>query len=114
VRFSIEGEPTAPASTVGATVSAENEPLAIVVAGAVLLLVAGGATYTVQRWRSTAEEETIRQEDEVDHLLNAVAALDDAYEAGNVDEATYDQRRTKLLNELAARWPQYGANHGNT
>jgi len=37
-------------------------------------------------------------------LLQVVANLDDAYEAGAIDEAQYQKQREKLMNELADLW----------
>ena len=36
--------------------------------------------------------------------LYAVVALDEAYEAGNVEHAQYQERRAELLSQLAANW----------
>ena len=67
----------------------------------VFLLVIVGAVFTVQSWRSKVPG---TDGSEIDELLQAVANLDDAYEAGTVDEAQYQKQREKLMNELAGMW----------
>jgi hypothetical protein len=69
-----------------------------------LLLAAVGAVFTVQNWRSEAEEAATAHADQVESMLYAVAALDQAYEAGKVETSQYHERRADLLDQLAANW----------
>jgi cytochrome c len=105
VTFTLEGRPTAAAAaTVGGRSSPDNNTLAILLGGATLLLVAGGAAYTIQTWRTDAEEAVEIQADQVDNLLYALASLDETFEAGNLEEAVYQERRAKLVEQLAVIW----------
>jgi hypothetical protein len=109
VTFTLEGRPTAPAATVGGVSSSpDNDSLGILLGGVTLLLVAGGAAYTVHNWRTEAEEAVEIQADQVDDLLYALVGLDEAYEAGKLDEAVYQERRTELVEQLAAIWNTTG------
>ena len=103
VSFSLEGSPST-AARVGSTSSTNVEMLGILLGGTVLLLVAGGAAYTIHNWGSSAEEETAGQADQVNSLLYALAALDEAYDAGNLQESNYHEQRAELMNQLAAIW----------
>lgn len=102
VSFSLVGRPTA--AVVGGASTVDNSLLGILIGGSALLLAAGGAAYTVQNWRSEAEEAAATQADHVDGLLYAVVALDEAYEAGNVEPSQYQEQRAELMNDLAANW----------
>ena len=78
--------------------------LGILLGGTALLLVAGGAAYTVRTWRTDAEEAVEMQADQVDDLLYALVSLDETYEAGSLEEAAYQERRAQLIDQLAAIW----------
>ena len=41
---------------------------------------------------------------EADQLLQSIADLDDAFEAGKLDEAAYQAQRTALKQRLTAIW----------
>ena len=43
-----------------------------------------------------------------DDLLRAIAALDDAHEAGQLEEAAYQAQRAELKGQLAAMWQKGG------
>lgn len=104
VTFTLEGRPSAPAANVGVSSSPENDMLGILLGGTALLLVAGGAAYTVRTWRTDAEEAVEMQADQVDDLLYALVSLDETYEAGSLEEAAYQERRAQLIDQLAAIW----------
>jgi mono/diheme cytochrome c family protein len=104
VTFTLEGRPTAAVTSVGASRTSENNTLGILLGGTLLVLVAGGAAYTVHSWRSGAEEAEELQADQVDKLLYELVALDESYEAGKLEEAAYQERRGQLLQHLAAVW----------
>ena len=107
VSFSLEGRPTAPTRVSGSS-STSDDMLGILIGGTVLLLVSGGAAYTVHSWRSDAEDEAARQAGQVDSLLNALAGLDEAYAAGTLEESIYQERRAELVNQLATIWDTSG------
>ncbi len=103
ISFSLEGRPEMPAR-VGGDVSVGDNTTGILIGGAVLLLVAGGAAYTLHGWRTDAQDAIAEQADQVDRLLYAVAGLDETFETGNLDESVYRERRAELMNQLAAVW----------
>lgn len=103
ISFSLEGRPEAPAR-VGGDVSTGDDTMGILIGGAVLLLVAGGAAYTLNGWRTDAQDAAADQANQVDRLLYAVAGLDEAYDAGNLEESVYQERRVELMKQLAAVW----------
>jgi hypothetical protein len=78
--------------------------LGILLGGTLLLIVAGGAAYTITSWRTGAEEAEELQADQVNNLLYELVNLDESYEAGKVDEAIYQEQRAQLLQQLAALW----------
>jgi mono/diheme cytochrome c family protein len=104
VSFTLEGRPTATVANVGGSNASENNMFGILLGGTLLLLVAGGAVYTVHSWRSGAEEAIEIQADQVNNLLYELVNLDETYEAGKLEEAVYQERRTQLLQQLAAVW----------
>ncbi len=121
----LDGRPRQVAAAGGAaTVPARNENLELIIGGAALLLVAGAGIVLWRGWQArqteadeayvTAVEAQVavpvtpvtqpQTNDDADALLAAIADLDDAYEAGTLDEATYQQQRADLKRRLAAIW----------
>jgi len=101
--FTLAGRPSAPTSAVaGSTV--DNNLIGVVIGGAALLLAAVGAVFAVQNWRSEAEEAATEHAGQVESMLYAIAALDQAYEAGKIEASQYHERRADLLDQLAANW----------
>jgi len=93
----LAGAPTlAPAETAPGT-----SPLLI--ASAVLLLVAAGIVAFVWLRQQRAASKTVKVDDveaRRDELLDALAALDDDWEAGRVRESDYRRERAELKAEL--------------
>ncbi len=104
ISFSLQGSPQ-PAARVAGGGTPDNDLWAILLGGALLLLAAGGAVYTVQSWREEAQDVADDQDVQVSNLLNAIASLDEAYEAGNLEESVYHDRREESIRQLAALWP---------
>ncbi len=77
----------------------------LILGATVFLLVVVGAVFTVRSWQTSTTEADSDSED-MEPLLQAVANLDDAYEAGAIEETQYHRQREKLMNELADTWPQ--------
>ena len=73
----------------------------MIIGGVVFLLVVVGAVFTVRSWQTPIPA---ADAGETEPLLQAVANLDDAYEAGGMDEGQYQQQREKLISELATIW----------
>jgi hypothetical protein len=120
IQFSLAGEPQVSASS-GATVPARNPTNELLVGGGVLLLALAASLYTIRVWRQNQmpeeEDRTLVAEpeeasqltapagaDRRHELLQAIAALDDAYEEGELSQEVYETRRRKLKDELVAIW----------
>ena len=70
----------------------------LLIGGIGLLLVVGTAVFFLRQWQQPATLDTR------DDLLQAIAALDDAYEAGSVSEGRYQHQRAELKGRLVALW----------
>ncbi len=67
----------------------------------VFLAALAAAAYILHKQRSAEAEQASS-----DALIYAIAALDDAYEAGEIEEAEYQQKRNSLKAELIRNWPE--------
>ena len=54
------------------------------------------------------EDETEEDEEDVDTLIDAIAALDDLHKAGNLPTAAYQQRRAEMKERLRKRMLETG------
>lgn len=118
VSFTLEGEPRAPAgANGGGAAAAPNESAELLIGGGILLLSVAVGVYLVRLWRGRSPAEpaaagtegglAIAAEDAADRreeLLQAIARLDDGFEAGEMDEETYLRRRQALKESLLAIW----------
>ncbi len=108
LNFELNGRPEMIADAAGNMLPAQNNSTnELIVGGAVLLVVVLVTLFFVSR-RDTDDyddEEGEIEQEEIDRLLLAVVDLDDAFEAGQVEEAPYQEQRRKLIGELAAIWP---------
>lgn len=86
-------------------VSADSIPLILGGAAAVLLAV-GIAFWLIQRRRQTPEPVEAGFGAEAEALLQEIAALDDAFETGQINRLDYEARRAELKAELAAEMGQ--------
>ena len=120
VSFTLEGEPRPQTggSTNGAA-AAPNESTQLLIGGGVLLLAVAVGIYLVRLWQGQPTPEPVaagagpqsapapppaESADRREELLRAIAQLDDAYEAGEVDEEEYGRRRQELKEALLAIW----------
>lgn len=115
--LTLEGRPSQ-----GATAASGERDLTseLLVGGGVLLLVAAAGFYFLRAWQQgqaarapvpvsaplPAAEPPPPTADEGrrEELLVAIAALDDAYEAGQLEESEYEAQRRELKDELLALW----------
>ena len=67
----------------------------------VFLAALAAAAYILHKQRSAEAEQASS-----DALIYAIAALDDAYEAGEIEEAEYQQKRNSLKAKLIRNWPE--------
>jgi hypothetical protein len=97
IRLALEGKARISGSaTAGLTGDNTTE---LLIGAAAAFLVIGLAAVVIRRWRLDAGQEWHQ-----DDLLQALADLDDEYEAGEIDERTYRRERAELKQELAAIW----------
>ena len=89
-------------ATTGGIPSGSTSPPWVLIASAALLLAAAGivAFVWLRQQREASEEEVQDPAAQREELLNAIAELDDDFEAGHVVEADYRRQRTELKAEL--------------
>ncbi|MFQ5859909.1 MAG: hypothetical protein ACE5LU_30300, partial [Anaerolineae bacterium] len=98
-----EGESVTPA----AEVPARDRRLPILILGVALSLTLIGSG-TIWWWRDRQQQtDTVStaldsEREVLDSVLAAIAELDDAYEAGSIDETEYQERRGQLRDEALA------------
>ena len=106
--FTLNGRPEMITDTSGNAIPAQNNSTnELIVGGAVLLLVIVATLFIVTRRDTDVydEEEFEVEQAEIDQLLFAVVDLEEAYDAGEVEDEAYQEQRQKLIGELAAVWP---------
>lgn len=122
LNMTLDGRPTQIRDALGNTLPARNETSELIVGGVALAAMLAVGFFLVQRWRTTPVAQTdsvaipqarvtapprqanqVRDDDKM-ALLQAIADLDDTYEAGNLDEAEYQQQRRELKNRLTTIW----------
>lgn len=106
---SLQGQPDFSGAAGGsaAVVPAQNQTLEMVIGGLALLVVGITAVLTIRTWRAHityTDDEEADAEADVDQLLQAIADLDDAFEAGQIDEAAYTAQRAELKAALSDIW----------
>lgn len=121
IGFSLQGEARlSPAAAPGANVPLRDQTGELLIGAGVLLLAIAIGAYSVRLWRQNQEDPQEAQPaaaEVVDEpqqkpdtagrrqeLLRAIAALDDAYEAGEIAKSDYEQQRQALKDELLAIW----------
>lgn len=118
IAIELEGRPSVVTDTSGAAVVNRDQTTELLIGGAALLLAAVGGVFVWRAWQKRAagdddDEEWANEVEtavampssaEADRLLSAIADLDDAYEAGALEEATYQAQRDELKKQLAAVW----------
>ncbi len=102
--LSLEGEPELIESSVGSTVV--DSRLELFVGIGVAILVAGIAVVFIRRWQNVPAERAIPLGSDRDELLQAIADLDDDFEAGLIGDNTYQREREQLKANLVAVWEE--------
>lgn len=102
----LNGRPTQLADAQGNTMLVRNDAQDLII-GLVVLGMAGAlAVVMVKKWREGAPAEATAVTAADPHsLLQAIADLDDAFAAGQINESKYHQQREQLKQELIAIWP---------
>jgi mono/diheme cytochrome c family protein len=111
ITIQLEGRPRL-VSGAGGTSLNRNAPVELLLGGAAFLLAAGVGVIVWRSWRGRREvdEEWVapavvgEASDTQEALLNAIAELDDTFEAGRIEEADYQRQRADLKERLAAIW----------
>jgi mono/diheme cytochrome c family protein len=96
----IEGRPRQSAAVGGSLV--RNDTAELLIGGGVLLVVVAAAIYAVRQWQAPGFD----VKSEKKELLQAIADLDDAYEAGDLSEIEYLEERDDLMADLKAIWTE--------
>lgn len=117
--LTLNGRPTQVVDAQGNPLPVRNQNNELIVGGAVLAIMLGIGFYFVQRWRTEpayagvaaarpSQLPQVRsydpQEQNVTALLQTLADLDDAFEAGELEEKDYQQQRQALKRQLTAVW----------
>jgi mono/diheme cytochrome c family protein len=121
--ITLEGTPS---QTAASTPGGRDLTRELLIGGGVLLLVVAVGIYFLRTWQQgqaapaaagpvetvavpapgTKQPPTPETSDRREELLRAIAALDDAYEEGELEQSVYESRRRALKDELLAVWPQ--------
>ena len=114
----LEGRPSVVTDADGAAVVNRDSTTELLIGGGALLLAAVGGVFLWRYWQGRQDDEQAAWADEVaagvvaptaaDDLLRAIAALDDAHEAGQLEDAAYQAQRADLKGQLAAMWYKGG------
>ena len=114
--LTLDGRPSQIVDAQGNPLTVRNQTNELIIGGVGLLAVLIVGFYFVQRWRMApapaeatlsvppAAPQARRQDNDAQALLQAIAELDDAYDAGELDEAKYQQQRHDLKARLTAVW----------
>lgn len=112
--LTLNGRPTQIIDAQGNPLPVRNQTNELIIGAAGLAIILGISFYFVQRWRSepayvgavkpplTAKTKYKNRDGEM--LLQTIANLDDAYEAGELEETAYQQQRQELKRQLTAVW----------
>jgi cytochrome c-type biogenesis protein CcmI len=96
----ISGAVNAPATS-GTPAGSTSTPWVLIASAALLLVAVGIVAFVwLRQQREAVEEEAEDPEAQREELLDAIAELDDDFEAGRVAEADYRQQRTEFKAEL--------------
>jgi hypothetical protein len=102
INFELQGRASAATVTSGNAMLSGDSTTGLLLGAAILLLVIVGGVFTVRSWQTSPSVED--SGDNREELLQALANLEDAYEAGELDEAEYEQRHESLISELVGMW----------
>lgn len=120
VAIELQGRPSQIAGTDGTTAN-RDQTTELIIGGTALLLAAVVGFFLYRTWQSrqTAEAVYVAEASaaaapvlttapppsaDVNALLLAIAALDDAHEAGQISDEDYQQQREALKQQVAANW----------
>ncbi len=114
ITIELAGRPSIVTGAAGAAVVNRDQTAELLIGGGALLLAAVGGIFLWRYWQGRHIADEAEWEDEAeaavvgsvtkDELLRAIADLDNAYEAGGMDETTYKEQREQMKGRLAALW----------
>jgi hypothetical protein len=93
----LKGEPRLVTSVGGSLAAPRNQSGELLIGAVSLLGVAAAAVWQMRRWQQAASPDP-------DALLDELAALDDAYAAGDVPDKQYSAERRRLKDALLDIW----------
>jgi len=96
--LNLEGQPRA--GGISTTNLVSDNALELVLGVAAALVVVGIAAVVIRRWQLDSGDEILDR----DELLQEIADLDDAYDAGEISETDYQRDREAILADLKAIW----------
>ena len=108
--LTLDGRPAQIIDAQGNPIAARNQNSELFIGGIGLTLALAVGFFFAQRWRTEQPQMAVvangrvAQNKDVQVMLQAIANLDDAYEAGELDETAYQQQRQELKIQLAAVW----------
>lgn len=100
LNIALSGKPQLVRDAQGNTLLVRDHNQELVIGSIVFLLAVAIAGIVLYRW----QHPTTNQQDEAEELLYAIADLDDAFEAGELEESSYQHQREQLKGDLAAIW----------
>lgn len=113
ITIELEGRPSVVTDTSGAATVNRDQTTELLIGGGALLLAAVGGVFLWRAWQKRAAGDDEEWEEaaeaavvsaDADELLQAIADLDDRFEAGGIEEAEYQAQRAELKRRLAAKW----------
>ena len=101
LRLTLEGEPRQVVNSAGNALLVRDNDTEIIVGTIALVLALVGGGFLARNWQRLPSH---AGDPDVDELLDAIADLDDAYEAGEIPAARYHRQRERLKAALRELW----------
>jgi mono/diheme cytochrome c family protein len=99
----LNGRPRLITDAAGNVIATRNQTAELIIGSTALLLAFTVAAYAIRTWRNPT---AVRPEDYKRHaLLQALAQLDDAYEAHQITPRQYERQREQIKANLISFWP---------
>jgi hypothetical protein len=96
----LNGRPRFVTDAAGNVIATRNQTAELIIGSTVLLLALVVSAYTIRTWQNPA----VALPGDRHALLQALAQLDDAYEANQINPRQYDRQRERLKAKLVALW----------
>ena len=99
LNITFNGEPEIRVDASGNTVLVRDENQELIIGAIVLLVAMAIAAFFFYQWRQPVDQTAT-----IEDLLYSIANLDDAFEAGEIEEEQYQHQREQLKGDLATIW----------